>query len=95
MTRLADIAPRLARARDAWLEEAARLREEQAAANHRWLKAKWLVEHRDLQLIRAPAKGRGDYIDHRRRKLDAARRELARAERRLERIERERIEMSA
>lgn len=95
VTRLADIAPRLALARDQWIAEAARLREEQSAANRRWLKARWLVEHRDLQLVRALATGKSGYIGLRQRKLEAARREMAQAEARLERVARERLELAA
>jgi hypothetical protein len=93
--RLADIAPRLARARDQWVIEARRLRDEQHAANQRWLKARWLLEHRDLQLVRAFATGKRGYIAHRQRKLEAARREMAQAEARLELVRRERMELAA
>jgi hypothetical protein len=92
---LHSIAPRLARARDQWIAEAARLRDEQQAANRRWLKARWLLEHRDLQLVRAYATGDAKYIAHRSRKLKAAHREMAQAEARLECVRRERVEMAA
>lgn len=80
---LHDIAPRLARARDQLLAEQAReaRREKRARARRRKRAARelhlqWLVDHRDLQLARALHTGNGNYIDQRRRKLDAARAEL-------------------
>jgi len=58
------------------------------------LKARWLVEHRDLQLVRAYATGNAKYIAHRARKLKAAHREMRQAEARLELVRRERLEMA-
>ncbi len=74
---LHDIAPRLARARDQLREE--RRKERIARDRHRResLKAERLVAHRELQLERANATGKGRYIMARRRKLRAAQREMA------------------
>ena len=87
MTVLAEIAPRVALARDQWLAEQARqaaAREQaaraRAAAEARVAHKQWLVEHRELQLLRACASRRRGWIAARARKLDQARRELALAQ---------------
>lgn len=79
---LHDIAPRLARARDAFLAEAAEIRAERRRLNEAELHKQWLVDHRDLQLQRAQAapvsRGRRiGWIEGRARKLEEARREQA------------------
>jgi hypothetical protein len=75
---LHDIAPRLARARDAYIVEQIRLRTARRRLRHDQLAAERLVAHRELQLVRAQATGRGPYIAQRQRKLAAAQRELVR-----------------
>ena len=95
MTRLADIAPRLARARDQWVAERLRLDVEERLALHQWHSARWRLEHRDLQLLRAFRYGTRRYIAERQRKLDAARRDMERADARLDRVRRERRELVA
>lgn len=73
MTRLADIAPCLARARDAWIAEDRRLRDVERGLADRWLTARRLVDHRELQLLRAGTTGSRSYVAERQRKLDRAR----------------------
>lgn len=69
MTFLHEIAPRLARARDAWVAtERTRVRLETKR-----LQADRLLAHRELQDVRAANTGNRKYIRHRRRKLEAAR----------------------
>ena len=87
MTVLAEITPRLALARDQWLAEQARQAAERgqaararARAEERVAHKQWLVEHRELQLLRACASRRRGWIAARARKLDQARRELALAQ---------------
>lgn len=78
--RLADIAPRLALARDQYLAERAEIaRRERARATAR-LRLERLIAHRELQLIRAGARGSRRYLEVRQRKLDSARRALGRLE---------------
>lgn len=89
MTRLADIAPRLARARDQIVEERRRLAEVERGLSERWMQVRWLVEHRDLQLLRAGAKGDRHYIAERQRKLDRARRQMQWLDRELKQVRRE------
>lgn len=79
--RLIDIAPRLGRARDQLIAEAKRQRYLRSERRRLHLKLIWLVDHRDLQLARASATGKGRYITERRKKLDQARRQLERFER--------------
>jgi hypothetical protein len=74
---LHEIAPRLARARDSLLEERRRARGWRRWHGERELHLLWLVSHRELQLERANATGKGKYIDRRRRLLAEARVELA------------------
>lgn len=97
--RLADLAPRLARARDQWVAfDNARL---EAVSRQRdtILRLEWLVAHRELQEVRAMAKtarpgGRaqrrsaGNYLSLRQRKLEDARKALEDARKRLRRLER-------
>ena len=74
MTSLHDIAPRLARARDAWVTfERWRDRERLRLADQR-LDLERLVAHRDLQLIRAghASRRRRRYLEERQAKLAAA-----------------------
>lgn len=78
--RLADIAPRLALARDAYEAEQARLRAARRRRENDAFRLRRLVAHRELQLARAQASGNGSYIDLRQRKLDQARRLLERTE---------------
>lgn len=75
-SRLADIAPRLARARDAWEQEIADARQYRRWRRRRWLELERLVSHRDLQLVRAYNTGNGKYIRERQRKLESAKRML-------------------
>lgn len=74
---LHEVAPRLARARDSLVAERRAARTWRRWHSERELHLLWLVSHRELQLERANAKGRGQYIDRRRRKLAEAREELA------------------
>ena len=76
---LRSIAPRLARARDAFLVEQKALAD--AADAERRLESRRdrlerLAVHRELQLLRAAVTGRPDYERLRTRKLAVARREL-------------------
>lgn len=73
---LHSVAPRLARARDQFIAEreaAARAERRHRAAQ---LRLERLVAHRELQLLRAGARGGRAYIAHRARKLAAAKRGL-------------------
>ena len=70
--RLSDVAPRLARARDEWEAIAREHRRQARIRATKRLQVERLVAHRELQLLRACATGRRDYIAERRRKLDAA-----------------------
>lgn len=87
MTRLADIAPRLAKARDqleASFAQSERDRE-QVAAHVRHLETEVaalvrLVAHRDLMLLRACSSGRAGWIAERSRKLSWAQKRLAKRE---------------
>lgn len=79
---LHQLAPRLARARDAWLAEARSIRAERRRLNDAELHKQWLVDHRDLQLQRAQAapvsrRRRVSWIASRARKLEEARVEQA------------------
>jgi len=74
--RLADIAPRLARARDAHEAMCAAQRKGRIEKLHRVLAKERLVAHRELQLIRAMNTGDQRYIVRREWKLKQARREL-------------------
>ncbi|MHB1950210.1 MAG: hypothetical protein ACYCQK_01895 [Acidiferrobacteraceae bacterium] len=79
---LADVAPRLALARDQWQHEQhlriARQRERERAVG----RLRWLVEHRELQLLRAEAARRPRrYLALRAAKLEQARTDLRRIER--------------
>lgn len=76
---LADIAPRLALARDQWDAECKRAHARRLRREARLLHLEWLVAHRELQLLRAGATGRRAYIAARQRKLDAAVRARKRA----------------
>lgn len=74
---LADRCPRLALARDQRLQQ---LRDEshmRLVRLQQRYRLERLVAHRELQLIRAEAKGAGKYIAVRQRKLVEARAELA------------------
>jgi hypothetical protein len=78
---LCSVAPRLARARDAFLAEQKALAEAAAAGRrleNRRDRLERLVAHRELQLLRAAVTGKPDYERARARKLAAARRELDR-----------------
>lgn len=75
---LASLAPRLALARDQHNAMVADRERQILRLQHELLPLERLVAHRDLQLIRASAIGRGRYIDARRRKLTAAQRALTR-----------------
>lgn len=88
---LSSIAPRLARARDEYLAEQAERAAEAAQAAvragilaDRLLHKQWLVEHRELQLIRAYSTGNPRYIAQRERKWQQAKRELAEVQARVE-----------
>lgn len=76
--RLADIAPRLAKARDQLLEDRRRERAERRRLAQLTLSAERNLAHRELQLVRAFHTGKPKYIAERQRKLDAAKREVAR-----------------
>ena len=85
---LSDIAPRLARARDQFLAHRAKVLADRAEADRvalmrqaKLVELQRLVAHRELQLIRAYATGRGRYIVARQRKLEQARRRLQTVER--------------
>lgn len=78
---LRDVAPRLARARDARVvelrEEALTQRRKAVAEMRRQnalLKADRLLAHRELQALRAGMTGDAKYVKRRYRKLDAAQR---------------------
>jgi hypothetical protein len=86
--RLAVFAPRLARARDALVEQLRRERRERGRLRALVTKAERLVAHRELQLVRAYATAKGSYIKERQRKLRAAQRERASYEQRLGQLER-------
>ena len=84
---LASICPRLARARDQYLaEQAERIAEAARAAIRariladRLLHKQWLVEHRELQLIRSYHTRNPRYIAERERKWKQAKQELADAQ---------------
>lgn len=79
-TKLADIAPRLARARDQILEERRLARERRRRLIDDRLRLDRLVAHRELQYIRALKTGRRRYMDTRARKLEEARAARARLE---------------
>lgn len=78
---LAGVAPRLAKARDQLVAlrkvEAEQERQRRERLDKRQLHLLWLVDHRDLQAVRALSKGNGPYIARRRRLLEEARAELA------------------
>jgi hypothetical protein len=81
------VAPRLARARDAWVaeqREIVRLRREEdlraARLATQQLKLDRLVAHRELQYLRAASTGRSSYVATRARKLAAAKRGRERLE---------------
>lgn len=78
---LHDIAPRLARARDQFLEHRAEQSRLELLFADLLLRAQRNVAHRELQLIRAYATGRPRYILRREEKLAAARDELTEFER--------------
>lgn len=82
MTRLADIAPRLALARDQRRVELAAESRRRRRLLAELLEAERLVAHRELQLIRAQAIGRRAYIAQRAAKLESGRVELERTRRR-------------
>lgn len=80
---LASIAPRLARARDAWVREDLRARRAAARLEQERDRARRLVEHRDLQLLRAAGshvkgKRKRRWVRERVRKLNAAEEQLRR-----------------
>ena len=75
--RLADVAPRLARARDEWVAEWFRASRERRLMRERLLAAEWAVAHRELHLARSLTRPAG-YVAERRRKLRDAERRLAR-----------------
>lgn len=79
MTRLADIAPRLARARDQLLAERRIQEVERLAFISERLRLERLVAHRELQFLRAHGRR---YAAERARKLAQARGALERLERR-------------
>lgn len=78
---LHDVAPRLARARDAWIVEQILFAAEQRREAQREirlatkrLKADRLLAHRELQALRAETTGNPQYVRQRLRKLEAAQR---------------------
>lgn len=77
--RLADIAPRLAKARDQHNERVRVQRVERWKARDTVLHCEQRVAHRELQLVRAQATGSGRYIAERERKLARAVDELRRS----------------
>lgn len=81
VSQLHELAPRLARARDAWVAWEAQRRAWTIWHTHQVLKLERLVAHRDLQLCRALATGKGGYIDRRRQLLEKAQRDLDRFQR--------------
>jgi hypothetical protein len=76
--RLADVAPRLARARDARATELIKEARERRRHTTRLMELERLVAHRELQFLRAGATGSRKYVAGRARKLAAARRALER-----------------
>lgn len=73
---LRDIAPRLARARDALVAQMRQERIDRHLHRKRDLELERLVAHRDLQLVRAMNTRNGRYIKERQRKLREAQRLL-------------------
>lgn len=85
MVSLHDIAPRIARARDGWVAEQARIARERARLDDALLRKQWLVDHRELQLLRAAGSPVGPqrkrrWVAARARKLEQARAERATVE---------------
>jgi uncharacterized protein YceH (UPF0502 family) len=84
MTRLADIAPRLARARDQWIAIDLDRNRRRLDLIDRRMRLEWLVGHRDLQLVRSCSRRAAvrdqRYMQKRQAKLDAARAGLAQVE---------------
>jgi len=84
---LYDIAPRLAKARDDFLAERARIYHERAVLIGIRLNLEWSVAHRELQLQRSRIRKRTRndmvYLDAQTRKLEESRRKLAEVERQL------------
>lgn len=85
--RLADVAPIIAAARDAFLAQRAADTERRRYLRDRVLHLQWLVAHRDLQAVRALQTRNRKYIGMRQRKLEAAKAELACYQRELDRAE--------
>ncbi len=80
LARERDVAPRLGRARDQWLAEQQRLKAEADRRERQLFRARKLLEHRELQFLRAAASGSRTYARKRSRKLDAAERIMREAE---------------
>jgi hypothetical protein len=76
---LAEIAPQIARARDAEVLRRRQAGRRRLAARREQLKYERLVAHRELQLIRAGRGSSPGYIAQRQRKVEHARKLLARA----------------
>lgn len=76
MTRLADIAPRLALARDQWVAEQAERERRIRYVQNELFRAERCLAHRELQLIRAAAIGNAKYLRHRQRKLEDIQRKI-------------------
>lgn len=83
---LSNVAPRLAAAHKGRQLEIIAARVARHVARERLQHCEWLVDHRDLQLQRAFAKGNRRYIEIRTRKLEQARAELARAQQRADEL---------
>lgn len=84
--RLADVAPRLARARDQHEARIAAERKRQRKLAHERLRLERLIAHRELQLLRAGTTRSQWYVDVRARKLASAQRALARLEKTAEHL---------
>jgi septal ring factor EnvC (AmiA/AmiB activator) len=92
VSRLAVIAPRLARAHAAVLAEERDRDFRLRIARRDVLRLERLVEHRELQYLRSVAPGRtrrGSYLDRRQTKLADARAALERARQRLNHLKKE------
>lgn len=85
MTWLIENCPRLATARDQRCTEMDAERTERRRCRDALLRSENLVAHRELQLLRAHARGQRGYILRREHKLKAAQRQLAYWTRRAER----------
>lgn len=75
---LASVAPRLARARDQHEADIAARWQYERLRTMKLLEAERVLAHRELQLVRAFATGRGRYIRYRQDKLAEAQRKVER-----------------